>query len=169
MNFRAKNNHKSTRFCTLFEKSNFCQKIQFWQPLNIFTSFSPKKFFDNFSREIKVVNSEKVQNHNIFTSFYAKKSTIFSGNQSWIFEQRNEDFDQILIDISFYRRALFNWLHWFVGNSAQIVGIVAIFFAVDLDKAQLPRETDWLLTAFVIFHALIHIIMSCAMCKSDNR
>jgi hypothetical protein len=67
------------------------------------------------------------------------------------------------------KRALFNWLHWFVGNSAQIVGIVAIFFAVDLDKAQLPRETDWLLTAFVIFHALIHIIMSCAMCKSDNN
>ena len=71
---------------TLFEKSNFCPKIQFWQNPNIFTSFSPKFFwqffswnqscqqlkspkpqhfhefftqifFDNFSREIKVVNS----------------------------------------------------------------------------------------------------------------
>ena len=79
----------------------------------------------------------------------------------WIFRAKNNSL--------FSRRALFNWLHWFVGNSAQIVGIVAIFFAVDLDKAQLPRETDWLLTAFVIFHALIHIIMSCAMCKSDNK
>ena len=43
---------------TLFEKSNFCPKIQFWQNPNIFTSFSPNFFFfDNFSREIKVVNS----------------------------------------------------------------------------------------------------------------
>ena len=42
---------------TLFEKSNFCPKIQFWQNPNIFTSFSTKIFFDNFSREIKVVNS----------------------------------------------------------------------------------------------------------------
>jgi len=65
-------------------------------------------------------------------------------------------------------RPLFNWLHWFVGNSAQIVAIVAIFFAVELDKAQLPKETDWLLTAFVIFHALIHIILSCAMCQAEN-
>ena len=37
-------------------KVKFCPKIQFWQTPNIFTSFSPK-FFDNFSREIKVVNS----------------------------------------------------------------------------------------------------------------
>ena len=42
---------------TLFEKSNICPKIQFWQNPNIFTSFSPKFLFDNFSREIKVVNS----------------------------------------------------------------------------------------------------------------
>ena len=43
--------------CTLFEKLNFCPKIQLWQNPNIFTSFSSKNFFDNFSREIKVVNS----------------------------------------------------------------------------------------------------------------
>ena len=71
---------------TLFEKSNFCPKIQFWQNPNIFKSFSsnffwqffswdqscqqlksPKSkhfhefftqiFFDNFSREIKVVDN----------------------------------------------------------------------------------------------------------------
>ena len=42
---------------TLFEKSNFCPKIQFWQEPNIFTNFSPNFFFNNFSREIKVVNS----------------------------------------------------------------------------------------------------------------
>ena len=66
------------------------------------------------------------------------------------------------------RRPLFNWLHWFVGNSAHIVGIVTIFFAVSLDKAELPKETDYLLIAFVIFHALIHLIMSCLVCKSET-
>ena len=40
---------------------------------------------------------------------------------------------------------------------------------MDLDKAQLPRETDYLLIAFVIFHAQMHIIMSCLMCWSDSR
>ena len=67
----------------------------------------------------------------------------------------------------YFRRSLFNWLHWFVGNSAQTVGIVTIFFAVNLDKAKLPKETDYLLIAFVIFHAILHLIMSCAMCKSE--
>ena len=33
---------------TLFEKSNFCPKIQFWQNPNIFTSFSPKFFLTIF-------------------------------------------------------------------------------------------------------------------------
>ena len=35
---------------TLFEKSNFCPKNQFHE-------FFTQNFFDNFSREIKVVNS----------------------------------------------------------------------------------------------------------------
>ena len=147
-----------------FSKNSILTKPQHFH--EIFTQNFFWQFF-SWNQSCQQLKSPKPQHfHRVF---YPKKSTIFSGSQSWIFEQRNEDFEQILIDILFYRRALFNWLHWFVGNSAQIVGIVAIFFAVDLDKAQLPRETDWLLTAFVIFHALIHIIMSCAMCKSDNR
>ena len=41
---------------THYSKSQiFVQK--FWQNPKIFTSFSPKFFFDNFSREIKIVNS----------------------------------------------------------------------------------------------------------------
>jgi len=66
-------------------------------------------------------------------------------------------------------RPIFNWLHWFVGNAAQIVAIVTIFYAVELDKAELPQQTDYLLIAFVIFHAIIHLVLSCVMCKSDSR
>jgi cytochrome b561 len=65
-------------------------------------------------------------------------------------------------------RAVFNWLHWLVGNSAQILAIVCIFYAVDLDKAQLPRpETDWLLVAFVAFHFLSHLLLSCLSCRGE--
>ena len=51
----------------------------------------------------------------------------------------------------------------------QIVGIVAIFFAVELDKAELPMETDYLLIAFVAFHFLSHLVLSILMCSSDMR
>ena len=53
-------------------------KIQnFVQKFNL-TSFSPKFFFGNFSCEIKVINSKKVQNYNILTSFSLKKIDNFS-------------------------------------------------------------------------------------------
>ena len=57
--------------------SHFSKSQIFVQNSNIFTSFSPN-FFDNFSREIKVVNGQKVQNHYIFTSFSPKKNRQFS-------------------------------------------------------------------------------------------
>ena len=118
-------------------------------------------------------NSEIKQEFNLTISrdFYQCDLT---GKNSKVKQKFNStisrDFSLLVNSNSFlyYRRPLFNWLHWFVGNSAQIVAIVAIFFAVELDKAQLPKETDWLLTAFVIFHALIHIILSCAMCQAEN-
>ena len=44
-------------FFTLFEKSNFCPKIQFWpKPQHFHEFFTPNCFY-NFSREFKVVNS----------------------------------------------------------------------------------------------------------------
>lgn len=67
------------------------------------------------------------------------------------------------------KRPIFNWLHWFVGNAAHILGIVAIFYAVDLDKAELPKETDFLLIAFVAFHFLMHLTLSLMMCVSDRQ
>ena len=73
---------------TLFEKSNFCPKIQFWQNPNIFTSFSPKilwQFFDNFSQS-KLSKAKNSKKRSIFTSFHPKLFDNFSrGNQSWIF------------------------------------------------------------------------------------
>merc|ERR1719499_579110 len=65
-------------------------------------------------------------------------------------------------------RPLFNWAHWFVGNAALGVGIAAIFLAVDLDKAELPAETIYLLISFVVFHVLIHLSLTVITCLADR-
>ena len=62
---------------TLFEKSNFCPKIQFWQNPNIFTSFSPKFFWQFFSwnQSCQQLKSPKPQH---FHEFYTPKNRQFS-------------------------------------------------------------------------------------------
>ena len=70
---------------TLFEKSNFCPKIQFWQNPNIFTSFSPKIFLTIFLVKSKLSTAKKSKTTAFSRVFQPEKSTIFSGNQSWIF------------------------------------------------------------------------------------
>lgn len=66
------------------------------------------------------------------------------------------------------RRPVFNWLHWLVGNCAHIIGIVAIFFAVMLNKAELPEWMEYVLVAYVAFHVLIHLILQISACISDK-
>lgn len=58
------------------------------------------------------------------------------------------------------RRPLFNWTHWLGGNTAHIMALVTIFFAVKLGKAELPEWMDWILVAFVIFHVISHLLLT---------
>ena len=58
-----------------------CQQLKSANPPHFHEFFTPN-FFDNFSREIKFVNRQKIQNRNIFTSFSPKKSIIFTRNES---------------------------------------------------------------------------------------
>ncbi|CAG0914464.1 unnamed protein product [Notodromas monacha] len=45
-----------------------------------------------------------------------------------------------------------------------------MFFAVDLQKAKLPKKsTYWILVAFVAFHGIVHFILSIMQCVSDNK
>ncbi|KAG1668403.1 putative ferric-chelate reductase 1 [Nymphon striatum] len=67
------------------------------------------------------------------------------------------------------KRPIFNWLHWFIGNAAQILGVVTIFFAVELAKANLPQYFDWILVAFILFHLLFHMILQAMACKNDGK
>ena len=111
---------------TLFEKSNLCPKIQFWQNPNIFTSFLPKIFLTIFLVKSKLSTAKKSQattfsrvfhpkkNRQFFSwnqscqqlknpkpqhfheFFTPKKSTFFSGNQSWIFGQKMKISNSVL-------------------------------------------------------------------------
>ena len=82
---------------TLFEKSNFCPKIQFWQNPNIFTSFSPNFFLTIFLVKSKLSTAKKSKATTFSRVFYPKKSTIFSGNQKLNFWTKNEDFEQCVL------------------------------------------------------------------------
>ncbi|CAL4124791.1 unnamed protein product, partial [Meganyctiphanes norvegica] len=55
-------------------------------------------------------------------------------------------------------RPLFNWLHWFAGNSAHIMGIVAIFYGLKLWKA--AYGASLLLFIFVVSHCFVHIVLT---------
>ncbi|KDR19521.1 Putative ferric-chelate reductase 1-like protein, partial [Zootermopsis nevadensis] len=67
------------------------------------------------------------------------------------------------------RRPIFNWLHWLIGNAAHILGIVTIFFATKLTKAELPDWMDWILVGYVAFHVAVHLILSIASIASERN
>ena len=67
-------------------------------------------------------------------------------------------------------RNLFNWAHWAVGNTAHGCGIVAIFLAGTLAKANLASNSwwTWTMLGYVIFHFLVHIVLSFLMAKEER-
>lgn len=67
------------------------------------------------------------------------------------------------------KRPVFNWLHWLGGNTAHILGIATIFLAVYLQKAELPTWTVYILAAFVVFHVIMHLLLTLTACISDGR
>ena len=71
--FKLWNIHSST----LFKKSNFCPKIEFWQKPNIFTSFWPNFFrqFSSWNQSCQQLKSPKPQH---FHEFFTQKDRQFS-------------------------------------------------------------------------------------------
>lgn len=85
------------------------------------------------------------------------------------------------------KRPIFNWLHWLGGNVAHIIAskdiinlnlknelksmflVVTIFFAVKLNKAELPDWFDWIMVGFVAFHVIMHLILSVRFLKVTFR
>lgn len=65
-------------------------------------------------------------------------------------------------------RWIFNWTHWFIGNSAHVIAIMAMFFAIELEKAKVERVVTWILVAYVIFHVFSHIVLSINICWAET-
>lgn len=57
-------------------------------------------------------------------------------------------------------RYIFNWAHMLVGYSAHILAITCIFLAVEMDEAELPYETYWILTAHICCYVGAHLILT---------
>ena len=68
---------------TIFEKSNFCPKFQFWLNPNIFTSFSPKIF----------LTAKKYKSTTFSRVFQPQKIDNFLGKAKLNFWTKNEDFE----------------------------------------------------------------------------
>ena len=64
------------------------------------------------------------------------------------------------------KRWVFNWLHWFVGNSAYVLAICSIFLAVELPSAELKGKfVDVMLIIYIAVHVIVHLILTFQHCK----
>ena len=69
--FLSKKNFNFDETLQFFSVNQSCQQLKSANPQHFHEIFTQNNF-DNFSREIKVVNSKKVQNRSIFTGFSLK-------------------------------------------------------------------------------------------------
>lgn len=68
------------------------------------------------------------------------------------------------------KRWVFNWLHWFVGNSAYVLAICSIFLAVELPSAELKGKlVDVMLIIYIAVHVIVHLILTFQHCKSIKQ
>ena len=86
--------YRHKKIFTLFENSNFCPKIQFWQNPNIFTSFSPKFFLTIFLVKSKLSTAKKSKTTTFSRVFHPNKIDNFHGKSKLNFWTKNEDFEQ---------------------------------------------------------------------------
>ncbi|XP_059176710.1 putative ferric-chelate reductase 1 [Physella acuta] len=62
------------------------------------------------------------------------------------------------------KRPLFNWAHFFVGVSAHILAVIAIFFGVRLKGAATPYYTVYILGAYVAWILFVEILLELINC-----
>uniref|UniRef100_A0A8C1SAV5 Ferric-chelate reductase 1a n=1 Tax=Cyprinus carpio TaxID=7962 RepID=A0A8C1SAV5_CYPCA len=58
------------------------------------------------------------------------------------------------------RRWIFNWLHWGVGNAAEIIAVVSMFFGIKQQSLLLPYPwTTGVLSAFVVWTIVLKLVL----------
>lgn len=58
------------------------------------------------------------------------------------------------------RRPIFNWLHFFAGQSAHIMTIPMVYLALQFSKVSAPSWIKWIYTSIVVLHFFVEIILS---------
>ena len=68
------------------------------------------------------------------------------------------------------KRWVFDWLHWFVGNSTYLLAICTLFLAAELPSAQLGgKKVDIILIVYVVIHVVAHLILTFQHCKVSSQ
>ena len=131
---KASASSKLWYLCTThYSKSQiFVQKFNF-DKTPTFSQVFLSNFFDNFSREIKVV-----QNHNIFTSFSPQKIDNFLGKSKLNFWTKNEDFEECIFELlNMYLKKCPGKIGNFVGLPSRTLGARIAVHCANHQKA--PR------------------------------
>lgn len=66
-------------------------------------------------------------------------------------------------------RPIFNWTHFTNGTLVHVLAIIGIFYAVPLQRAELPEWITQLLIAFISYYIIAHIIFTIINYISDRN
>jgi hypothetical protein len=66
-------------------------------------------------------------------------------------------------------RPIFNWFHWLFGTVAYVLQMPAIFIGLNLHKAFVPSWATWIITAFVLFHLIIELLLEIHGCLNAKK
>lgn len=66
-------------------------------------------------------------------------------------------------------RPIFNWFHWLFGTVAYVLQLPAIFIGLNLHKAFVPPWATWIMTAFVLFHLIIELLLEIHGCLNARK
>jgi hypothetical protein len=66
-------------------------------------------------------------------------------------------------------RPIFNWIHWLFGTVAFVLQMPTIFIGLNLHKAFTPSWATWVITAFVLFHLIIELLLEIHGCLNARK
>ncbi|CAL1277355.1 unnamed protein product [Larinioides sclopetarius] len=67
------------------------------------------------------------------------------------------------------KRPIFNWLHFTVGNGAQLIAVIAIFYAKKLETSGLEDNFYAVMAVFVIVYLLFHLFFQMHTWTSERK
>jgi hypothetical protein len=66
-------------------------------------------------------------------------------------------------------RPIFNWFHWLFGTVAFVLQVPTIFIGLNLHKAFVPSWATWIITAFVLFHLIVELLLEIHGCLNARK